>query len=165
VVAQQPVQRGSFSLGRARSTGIVILLHRAGRAGPFEVVADVRGGHAAHHALHPVAVAIIHKRGAGRPRYRNHAVLGVIGVIGGAAGDLLRHVAVGVVTEDCAHHSPLILRSQLPDATRFSLLTFKTVSTFFMDGVNRIYYMAVVTHSELGETIFLSTNHGSESIK
>jgi hypothetical protein len=117
----------------------------------FEVVADAGRRHAAHHALHaftPLAcappelhrgakiatIAIINKRGTDRPAHRGHAVPGVIRVAGGAAVDLLRHVAVGVVTEDRApraHHSSLIFRSHLPDATGFYLLTFKTVSTCY----------------------------------
>ena len=98
MVAQKPVQRGSFSLGHAGSSGIIILLHRAGRAGPLEVIPDVRGSDAAHHALHPVAVAIVNKRGAGRPADRGHAVLSIIRVAGGAAR---------------AHHNPLDPNDQM----------------------------------------------------
>ena len=132
MVAQQPVQRGSFSLGHARTACIVILLHRCRRACPFEVVADVGRGHAAHHALNPIAVAIVNKRGRGRPADRGHAVLGVIGVAGGAAVNLLRHVPIGIVAEGCAscgHHSTLLLRSRFHSASHFYPLIFKTAST------------------------------------
>jgi len=114
VIAQQPVQRGSFSFSHTGPTGIVILLHRAGRARPFKVVPDVGGGDSTHHALDPVAIPIIHKRGRGRPADRGHAVLSVIRVIGAPR----------------AHHSSIILRPRFPAATFFYLLTFKTVSCF-----------------------------------
>ncbi len=99
MVAQQPVQRGSFSLGHARSTCVVIFLHRAGRAGPFEVVAHVGRRHAAHHALDAISIAIVNKRGRGCPADRGHAVLSVIRVAGGAACNFLDLVSIGVVAE------------------------------------------------------------------
>jgi len=111
VVAQQPVQRGSFSLGHAGSTCIVILLHRCSGSRPFKVVADVGGRYAAHHALDAVSplaslggakiatIAIVNKRGRGCPADRGHAVLSVIRVAGGAACNFLDLVSIGVVAE------------------------------------------------------------------
>ena len=97
----------------AGSTGVIVFLHRAGRARPLKIIADIGRRHAAHHALDAVAVAIIHKRGRSRPADRGHAVLGVIRVAGAPR----------------AHHNSLILRSRLLDATPFYPLTFMTVST------------------------------------
>jgi len=145
MIREQEVIRGaegSHPFSYAGSSGIIILLHRAGRARPLKIIADVGRRHAAHHALDTIPIPIVNKRGAGRPADRGHAVLGIIGVTGGAAGDLLRHVAVGVVTEDCApraRHSSLILRPQLLDATVFYLLTFKTVSTHCHTGLYGIF--------------------------
>lgn len=64
MVAEQPVdparaRAAPGAHGHPGRPGVVILLHRAGAAGPLEIVADVDGGHPVDRALHPIAVAIV----------------------------------------------------------------------------------------------------------
>ena len=54
------------------------------------------------------AAAALHSR---------HAVLAVIGVTGGASGDLLRHVTVGVVAENRAHYCLRLLGGDIGTLT------------------------------------------------
>ncbi len=60
MVGEQVIQcTAALAHGNALSTGVVILLHRCGRAAPFQVVAHIGCGGAAHHRLYPVAVAVV----------------------------------------------------------------------------------------------------------
>jgi len=103
MIREQEVIRGaedSHTLRYARPTRVIVFLHRAGRAGPFEVVANVNRGHAVFHSLHPHAVSVI---GITRQRHTvlragHQAVFRIIGEgVGVAAFDALGHVAVQVV--------------------------------------------------------------------
>ena len=87
--------------------------HRPALTG-FEVIVDAGCGDSTHHAHGAILIAVVNKRGRGRPTDRGHAVLRVIGVIRLAVVDLMRHAAISIVTEAPASAPIIVLLTLIP---------------------------------------------------
>jgi len=108
MIAQDPGQPGRagstpHAHAEADTSRIIILHHRAGGAGPFEVITDIdrgRGRAGRDGALDPLSIPIIQEGGAqARPGHPGQVVLRIVAQIVGRAHIALGHVSIGVVLE------------------------------------------------------------------